>query len=283
MPGSRRLRRTALLLLVVPCLLGSGGGLPPARAAAWAAWRPDFAERCLIAGDRQAGREGDGRLADLSELITYLEDDVALAAPMLATARERGVAICLDDRFDGTYGAYDYGAEMIVLGERLSFDQRAVILVHELRHLDRYALGFCPSLEYDMNAAVTVRAAAEADAQAVTALFAWRTKQRGDPDPWDALLAFEHDEDIGLAFEAAIASGASEADATRAAFEQWFASEWRTTTNHRSACMDHLDQLDELDRAPSEADLPDDWFDGFCVLPGGEDYLCPVPTSPRSP
>lgn len=280
MPRSRGIRRIALVLLAAPCLLGSGDGPPPDRAAAWAAWRPDFAERCLIPGDLPGDRDDHGLLADLSELVAFLRRDATVAEPLLATAREHGVPICLDDRFDGTYGAYDYGAELIVLGERLSVDERAVILVHELRHVDRSARGFCPSLEYDLEAAVTVHAVAEADAQAVAALYAWRTKQGGDPGPWDALLAFEHDGDIARAFETAMASGASELDATRSAFEQWFSSEWRTTTYHRSASMAHLDELDEHHRVASDVDLPADWFDGFCVLPSGEDYRCPVPVRP---
>lgn len=280
MPRARSLRRIALLLLVVPCLIGSGDGPPPDRAAVWAAWRPDFAERCLIPGDLPGDVADDCLLADIAALVTFVEHETTVAAPLLATARAREVPICLDDRFDGTYGVYDYGAELIVLGERLSRDERAVILVHELRHLDRRVHGFCPSLAYDMTAAVTVRAVAEADAQAVAALYAWRARQRGDSGPWAALLAFEHDGDIACAFEAAMASCASEVEATRAAFVRWFASAWRTSTYHRAACMAHLDQLDERHLVPSDVDLPVDWFDGFCVLPGGEDYGCPLPTRP---
>lgn len=283
MPRARRLRRIVLPLLV-PCLVGSGPGPPPDRAAAWAAWRPDFAERCLIPGDRpdhdRGDRDGDGLLADLTKLVAFLERDPTVAAPLVATARARGVPICVDDRFDGTYGAYHYGAELIVLGQRLSLAERAVILVHELRHLDRRVAGFRPSLAYDMAAAVMVRDVAEADAQAVASLYAWRVKQRGDRGPWEALLAFEHDGDIGLAFEGAIASGASELGATRAAFGAWFASEWRTTTYHRLSSMAHLDELDERDLVPSDVALPADWFDGFCVLPSGDDYDCPLPTRP---
>lgn len=280
MPRSRGLRRIALLLVLVPSLIGAEAGPPPDRAAAWAAWRPDYAERCLIPGEPPSDRSDRGLRSDLAELVAYLERDETVAAPLLATARVRGVAICLDDRVDGTYGAYDYGAELIVLGERLAFDQRAVILVHELRHVDRRAHGFCPSLAYDLAAAVSVREVAEADAQAVAALYAWRVARRGDPGPWDALLAFEHDGDIARAFETAMSVGGSEVDATRVAFERWFASAWRTSTYRRFACMAHLDELDDRHLVPSDADLPSDWFDGFCVLPSGEDYGCPVP-SPR--
>lgn len=284
MTGSphRRIARSILgvaeavvAMVVVAMVLGApvaaGSGLAPEREAQLLRWHPRFDERCLLPGaDRTASRW----TRELASLTVFLDRDEVVAGPLLDAARRSGVLLCLDDRYDGTYGYYDYALNVIVLSDRLSAGERAVILVHELRHVDLVRRGYCPSLTYDMDAAAHVTCAAEADVQALATLFAWRMRERGEPGPWRAVERFERYEDIAPAFAATVKSGGRLLDATRAAFEQWFASRWRTATYRRSACMGYLDRCDAAKAVPSYADLPKDWFKGMCVLPDGRDYGC---------
>ncbi len=292
MAGTSPRRVARWILAVVLALVATrvvtlavASGLPAERETALARWHPDFRERCLLPGGASDASRWTRSLAALTAL---LEHDEALAGTLLAVARRADVVVCLDDRYDGTYGYYDATLNVIVLSDRLSTGERSVILVHELRHLDAAQRGYRPSLAYDMEAAADVTRAGEADAQAVATLFAWRMRLLGEPGPWRAIERLEDFkdgamlvyQDIAPAFAAAIASGGGELDALRAAFQRWFLSPWRTHTYYRDACMGYLDRCDETHALPSYDDLPNDWFDGMCVLPDGRDYRCKPPTTP---
>jgi hypothetical protein len=266
---------TCGLLLVLAALPAiAQPTLSGAQGAALRLWRSDYPRHCLLLGGANAEAPD---VARLERLVAYLEGETTLAAPLLDVARREAVPICLDDGCRGLFGYYDVTGSWIGVRSDLSFAEQALTLVHELRHLDQTVRGFGRSLDYAMAESARLTCAAEADVQAVTALFAWRLREAGDWDPWIALSASEHYADLAARFAAVAGAGASELAAASATFDRWYASAWRTGTYRRNACSDHLDLLDERHAIPSYAPLPDDYFEGFCVLPSGLAYDCAPP------
>jgi hypothetical protein len=72
------------------------------------------------------------------------------------------------------------GSSWIGVRSDLAFPEQAVTLVHELRHLDQVARGFARSLDPACSEAVRLVCAHEANALAVTTLYAVAaTRRRG--------------------------------------------------------------------------------------------------------
>jgi len=260
-----------LVALLVPLLVGADDAVPPPSIAALRTWRSDWPRHCLRL-ERANVPAPD--VEHLERLVAYVEQERSVGAPLVAVARRERVPICLDDGCRGLFGYYDAGSSWIGVRSDLTFPQQAVTLVHELRHLDQVARGFAPSLDHACSEAVRLVCAHEADAQAVTALYAWRRRQLGDWDPWRALSGFERYADLPAAFARVAAAGDDELAAAAATFERWFASDWRTTTYRRNAASDFLDTLDERHAIERYDPLPPSHYQGFCVLPSGAAYDC---------
>ncbi|HSP24912.1 MAG TPA: DUF6782 family putative metallopeptidase, partial [Saliniramus sp.] len=141
--------------------------------------------------------------------------------------RMSGVEMCVDPLMTLFRGHYEPDEHVIVIGANASVAEKALILAHELRHVDQAARGYAPSIELDMRENIRQIYALEADAQAVTVLFAWSMREAGNPSLWRALKTLEHVGDIAGLFEAAMLAGAGQTAATRAAFSAWYRSRWR--------------------------------------------------------
>lgn len=243
------------------------------------AWRADWADRCIVPAD--AGGRVDAapsrQARELLELVRTVHREADLGAPLLAAAWDRGAAICLDDRPEGLLGAYDLDHGLVFLNERLTSPQRAVVLVHELRHVEATARGFRPSLAYAMSDTVALRLALEADAQAVATLYAWKTAELGDAEAWSALYSLDRHANVAAAFEQDVVATGSVWSATQSAFARWFESPERVDAYHRNACLAYLDALDASKATQSYQPLPPGALDGLGRLPGGRDY------APRPP
>ncbi|MFO7546346.1 MAG: DUF6782 family putative metallopeptidase [Trueperaceae bacterium] len=234
-------------------------------------WSPQFPGLCLFPAWNGTPIDPESVLADVASMVAA---EPTVGEPLLASAQAVGVVVCLDDRFTGTFGYFEPQHGIVVMNRELETGALAVILVHELRHVDQHARGLGPILSFDMTVYARAHLANEADAQAVMTLFAWRLRQLGGDEAWEAMLAFDRYTDVTAAFEAAIEAGSTEIGATLAAFEAWPESEWRRTTYYQDACMTYLDMLDELHAFRSYGTLPVGFLDGLCTLPDGENYGC---------
>ena len=234
-------------------------------------WRPDFSARCYLPGGPRLENES----ADLvEELIDALEQEPALGNYLLANAAKYGTVFCVDDKADGIYSYYDLKLNVLSIKAHLDFYEQLIFFVHELRHLDAASRGFCPSLEYDVQEMSRLTLASEADAQAVTTLYAWRMKLNGEAEVWPTLAGLDLYGDIALAFEQEMARSGDEVSATRAAVEQWYASKQRVFSYHLQACLSYLDALEASHKLQSYEPLPEDFFDELCVLGAGDNYGC---------
>ena len=243
------------------------------------AWRDDWVDRCVVPADvrRPPAAAASRQARELLELVRFVRSEPDLGAPLLATAWDHGVPICLDDRPEGLLGAYDLDHGLVVLNESLTLHERAVVLVHELRHVEATARGLRPSLAYAMPDTVAMRLALEADAQAVATLYAWKAAELGGDDVWTALYGLDRHADVATAFERSFAATGSVWIATQAAFRHWYASPERADAYHRNACMAYLDALDASKAVRSYEPLPSGALDGLGRLPSGHDYA-PRPT-----
>lgn len=238
------------------------------------AWRIDWVDRCVVPADvcGPPGATPSRQASELLELVRFVRSEPDLGAPLLATAWDHGVPICLDDRPEGLLGAYDLDHGLVVLNETLTLHERAVVLVHELRHVEATARGLRPSLAYAMSDTVAMRLALEADAQAVATLYAWKAAELGYDAVWNALSGLDRHADVAGAFERSFAASGSVRIATQAAFRDWYASPERVGTYRRNACMDYLDALDASKAVQSYEAIPPDALDGLGRLPSGHDY-----------
>jgi hypothetical protein len=191
--------------------------------------------------------------------------------------RTSGVEICVDPLMTLFRGHYEPDEHVIVIGANASMEEKALILAHELRHVDQAARGYAPSLEFDMRENVRQIYALEADAQAVTVLFAWSMREAGNPSLWQALKTLEHAGDMAAPFEAAMLAGAGQIAATRAAFSAWYHSRWRVEAYFTASAGAYLDQLDETRSVQSYRELPQSHFNRLCLMPNGGDYACRPP------
>lgn len=233
--------------------------------------------RCLEAPYIAATTPEQERLAEL-----YADIAPALARlPELDVAQSPNApALCFADTLDGAEGYYDAEGSRIVLRSGLSRALLAGILLHELRHLDQFTRGYCPSNDVSMQENAKAVFAMEADASAVSLMAAWMLGESGHPAIWDALANWQSQRDIADRFAAEMHQGGDMLAALKGAFDQWYSSEERTESYYLMSCADYLDRQDESKLLPNYRLLPENFFEDLCSLSGDLDYTCTEPVAP---
>lgn len=234
----------------------------------------DGADLCLDAPYRAAVTPAQ---ADLVGLLARLRSFADAYPSLLSALDARRPTICEVSGAVGARGHFDLDENVVAIHEDLTEGQRLAVLIHELRHLDQVGRGLCPADTLAMEEVARATFAMEADASAVTAHVAYEMRTAGDPTVWEALAAFERYADIAEAYADARVATGSVARAMGAAFEQWYASDWRRERYYLATCSDYLDRVDEAHRLPSYGLLDDGYFDDLCRLPDGSAYGCAAP------
>lgn len=214
-----------------------------------------------------------GDIAEVREALTPFADLLT----SLDTARPR---ICLVSGPSEALGTFETEGNLITAGEALDGPKRQAVLIHEIRHLDQYLRGICPSETLAMRDNARAVFALEADAMAITHLVAWSSRERGEPAMFDALLVGDETADIATAFQAAITAGGDISVATAAAFDAWYGSEARLERYYISTCMAYLDRIEDEDLLPGKQALSSGFLSEVCALPGQESYPCEEPERP---
>ena len=265
MADGKGMRWSALLLTLVAT---------PASAEAPKAWHPDAADLCLTPPYSEARTDAQRSARALLDEIEALHPD---PDPLLRVLNGSGAAVCIEDRPSVARGAYDVDHNLIELRADLDPGERLLVLLHELRHLSQYSLGFCPSTDVDLREMLRFTYIVEADAQAIATYYAWKLRESGRPAAWHAITSLRDYADIGAVFADAIKDGAAPEVAVAAAFDAWFTSPSRVETYRKSTCAAYLDRLDESKRIRSYAQFPDNYFSSLCHLPDGTVYDCRPP------
>ncbi|SPH24371.1 hypothetical protein DEA8626_03422 [Defluviimonas aquaemixtae] len=246
----------------------------PARAEPPIHWNSRAADLCLLPPYTDAATPAQTSARDLISAIAALEP---APDPLLNVLKASRTAICEEDRPSPARGSLEVEANLIALRSDLDFGQRLLILIHELRHLVQYDLGYCPTIDYDLGAMELFTYMVEADAQAIATYYAWRLAKAGRPEAWDAVRVMPEYADVAATFERAIASGTRPEDAVAEAFARWFDSPWRVETYRIAACSAYLDRLDKTKKLRSYEPLPEGYFDALCRLSDGTPYRCEAP------
>jgi hypothetical protein len=200
------------------------------------------------------------------------------AFPSLAQSlKTRAPALCIDDSLYEEQGFFEPKANRIVLRAGLDPDMQLAILLHELRHLEQYARGDCPTIALTLSDYMRLRLALEADAAAVGVYAAWKLQQSGIPGPLEQLQSWPTHDDIVTRFKAEIEATGDEVAATSAAFAQWFESDDRRGIYAFAICSNYLDALDTGKMPPGKQTVADDIATRLCVLPDGQAYGCSLP------
>lgn len=218
--------------------------------------------------------EASGALSDLSG---RLERTLA-AFPSLAQAlAEQAPILCLDDGLVEEQGYYEPKTNRIVLNSDLDQDFQLAILIHEIRHLEQFGRGYCPTIADRLTDYIRARLALEADASAIGVYIAWTLREGGDPGPWDSLATWPTHDDLVSRFASEIAAGADEVAATSATFAQWYQRADRREIYTFAICSNYLDALDREKVDPGAKTVPPDFAARLCRMPDGRPYDCTLP------
>lgn len=238
---------------------------------------PSSAERVCLSHPWTGAQVENAGTAALIALAQWVEPTLDGAPSMRSALRVSQPDLCLDPELFGARGYLEVEERQILIDANVSAGLQRGILLHELRHLDQLARGFCPNnmLSLSENARATI--ATEADASATSLVLAWQLRADGDPLAWNALAAWETQADIAQRFEDEIRAGADVPVAAAAAFAQWYESPDRRDSYHLASCSDYLDREDRGHLLRGREALPDDFFDRLCVLPDGRPYPCVEP------
>lgn len=223
----------------------------------------------------------EGPKAELARLAGDLAPALA-AFPSIAEAFEAAAPdLCVAEQLDGAEGYFDPDANRIVLRRGNPPGLNLAVLLHELRHVEQAARGFCPSTDLAMKENARASWAAEADASTVTLIMAWALREKGRPEAWDALLSWPPQSDITARFGQVMQETGDVETAAAGAFDQWYASAERREAYYIASCSEYLDRLEDAAAPPGYSDLPDDFFARLCILPGGVPFDCAEPDLPR--
>ena len=195
--------------------------------------------------------------------------------PRLAATLENDVAeLCVSDGMVGAHGWFEPDTGSVTLASGLAPGAAQSVLVHELRHVQQHVTGVCPPPDLAMREYARVVMAMEADAS-VTSLFVAATlREAGEPEMWQALLAWPLQADLARAFDAELEADGDLATAASRAFAAWYDDGERRQAYYVSACLDYLDRSERLHLLDRNGILPDAFFEQLCRLPDGRSYDC---------
>lgn len=191
---------------------------------------------CLKAGETD--RQGGPERAQLSALFEIMARSPTGEA-VLRQARRKGVHVCIDAATD-LLAYYFAGSRVVGVGAGLSEGARIAFLAHELAHVPQHPR-YSDNRYFPARDLILLRRMREAAAEAIATRIAWELRARGYAGAWREKRA-THYADMTRAFARAIERGAGEDEATRAAFDRWFAARWRRNV-YDGMTIDHLERI----------------------------------------
>lgn len=215
-----------------------------------------------------------GATGELAGIVQQTRQVVA-GYPSLATALAKvAPEFCLDDALLAEQAYFVPAINRIVIRAGLHPSFQLAVLIHEIRHLEQYANGICPTVNLRLVDYERVRLALEADASAIGLYVAWELRLAGNAGPWDALKAWPTHDDLALAFEVEMTASADPIKAVAATFSAWYDDLERREMYAIVACSNYLDQMDgdKLLRSPEK--VPDTFAKDLCRMPDGRPYAC---------
>lgn len=214
--------------------------------------------------------------AELAEIYEALSGAVA-SYTGLAYSLNRDLTFCLTDTLLTERGYYEPDERLIVLARDMSPGLTLAVAVHELRHVEQFDIGICPSLDLSMKEHVRLVFAMEADASVTSLVVAADLRMQGKPMMWNALASWPMQADLAARFDRILDETSDVGLAASAAFEAWYDSDVRRDSYYVAVCSSYLDQIDREHPLPKYGSLSGAYFDDLCRLPDGRPYKCRGP------
>jgi hypothetical protein len=226
---------------------------------------------CLPAPHVRVENADEGYLASL---VADLRPTLAHIPALTAALEDLAPDLCLDEAMGGAEGYFDPATMRIVLARGHPRELHQAILLHELRHLEQFARGFCPSDELTQSEYARAVFAVEADASAISLLLAWQRLLDGDPGVWEAMINWPSQTDIAIVLAREYFYSADPEAMAAAAFAQWYEGDERRERYYVASCSAYLDRQDIANALPAIGRLADGFLDRLCLLPDGSRYPC---------
>ena len=214
--------------------------------------------------------------AELAKIHDALSEAVASYAG-LADSLNSNLTFCLADTMLSERGYYEPDVRTIVLARDMSPGLMLAVAVHELRHVEQFDVGSCPSLDLSMKEYVGAVFAMEADASVTSLVVAAGLREQGRPAMWNALANWPMQADLATRFDTILNETSDVGLAASAAFLAWYDNDMRRDSYYVAVCSNYLDQIDREHLLPKYDNLSGAYFDDLCRLPDGSPYECRGP------
>lgn len=214
--------------------------------------------------------------AELAEIHEALSEAVA-SYPGLTDSLNSNLTFCLAEAMLSERGYYEPDERKIVLARDMSPGLTLAVAVHELRHVEQFDVGSCPSLDLSMKEHVRAVFAMEADASVTSLVVAAGLREQGRPAMWDALTHWPMQADLATRFDTILNETSDVGLAASAAFVAWYDNDVRRDSYYVAVCSNYLDKIDREHLLPKYDDLSGSYFEDLCRLPDGSPYKCSGP------
>lgn len=214
--------------------------------------------------------------AELAEIHEALSEAVASYAG-LAKSLNSDLTFCIADTMLSERGYYEPDERTIVLARDMSPDLMLAVAVHELRHVEQFDVGSCPSLDLSMKEHVRAVFAMEADASVTSLVVAAGLREQGRPAMWNALANWPMQADLAARFDTILNETSDLGLAASAAFVAWYDNGVRRDSYYLAVCSNYLDQINREYLLPKYDNLSGAYFAELCRLPDGSPYECHGP------
>lgn len=231
----------------------------------------------LVAEGPDCGRAPFSAPAKVAHLISGMDPVFAVFPDLRQQLTDTGLELCIAENMVEAYGYYEPENNRIVINSSLSSGLQQAILVHELRHVDQFTSGICPTPDLAMGESARAVFAMEADASATGLIVAWAMRAEGYPQMWDALAAWPMQQDIAKVFADEMQGTNDVGVAASGAFAAWYGYQPRVDLYYLAACSSYLETEDSSHRLRGYETLDPAFYDSLCQLPKGGSYACADP------
>jgi hypothetical protein len=222
------------------------GGMAPQEIDRALTERPHEVGDCAelwLDGPMDEGQSSTRTIARASRILSHSATARAIMSDV-ARSRSRGRAlhVCLDRDTD-LLAYYFSSLHVIGLNARLSEGGQVAYLAHEIGHVPQHPR-FSDNRYYPPSDLILLRRVREATAEATAIRIAWELREAGYPEAWAEKAAGPY-ADMVRAFAEVIARQDGMPgllQATRAAFDRWFAVPWRRNVYDRMT-VEHLRRI----------------------------------------
>lgn len=196
---------------------------------------------------------------------------------LVKMAEEMDIRFAVDTQA-GVYGYYSPTENLVAVNPKVDEGRVVATLAHELRHAWQFKQGFHTKIEHSPRDNIWMMRAMEADAEANSLRVCAELAEAGYPEALQSHVQSEYG-DEAMAFMHQVQQdpeSLKNGKAQRAAFDQWFAKNWRRNAydKHSADYLEHfLFAIDHTKKTKGFTPMTAKWLEGLGEQPDGKNYL----------